>query len=141
MNLPNTHSCRFTPEEKAKRPHLSFIPFAWGPLNCIGMRFALLEVKMALIEILRKYKFVQAPDTEVCHMQRCIHLLSLYCHCAGYNTMSDTQAFIFTHCALCVHVCVCVCVWRMHTVKCMHVLFPLYLLLHGVYISVQQLLL
>ena len=29
------------------------------------MRFALLEAKMALIELLRKYTFVRAPDTEV----------------------------------------------------------------------------
>ena len=29
------------------------------------MRFALLEAKMALIELLKKYTFVRAPDTEV----------------------------------------------------------------------------
>ena len=56
---------RFTPEEKAKRPALCHIPFGWGPRNCIGMRFALMEVKMALIEILQKYKFVRTPETEV----------------------------------------------------------------------------
>ena len=55
---------RFTPEEKAKRPALCHIPFGWGPRNCIGMRFALMEAKMALIEILKKYSFVRAPDTE-----------------------------------------------------------------------------
>ena len=56
---------RFTPEEKAKRPALCHMPFGWGPRNCIGMRFALMEAKMALIEILKKYTFVQAPETEV----------------------------------------------------------------------------
>ena len=56
---------RFTPEEKAKRPALCHIPFGWGPRNCVGMRFALMEVKMALIEILQKYKFVRTPETEV----------------------------------------------------------------------------
>ena len=70
--LPHFLSCllppsfvRFTPEEKAKRPNVCHMPFGWGPRNCIGMRFALMEAKMALIEILRKYTFVRAPETEV----------------------------------------------------------------------------
>jgi len=29
------------------------------------MRFALMEAKMALIEIMKKYTFVHAPETEV----------------------------------------------------------------------------
>ena len=29
------------------------------------MRFALLEAKVALMELLKKYTFVRAPDTEV----------------------------------------------------------------------------
>ena len=62
------HAHRFTPEEKAKRHPLAHMPFGWGPRNCIGMRFALLETKFALISVLRKYKFVRAPETEVCIM-------------------------------------------------------------------------
>ena len=56
---------RFTPEERAKRPQLAHMPFGFGPRNCIGMRFALLEAKIALIELLKRYTFVRAPDTEV----------------------------------------------------------------------------
>ena len=56
---------RFSPEEKAKHTHLSHMPFGWGPLRCMGMRFGLMEMKLAVIEILKKCKFVQAPDTEV----------------------------------------------------------------------------
>ena len=69
---------RFRPEEKEKRPQLCHMPFGWGPRNCIGMRFALLEAKMALIYILRKYTFVQAPDTEV---RVVVHPSLITCSC------------------------------------------------------------
>ncbi len=55
---------RFTKEEKAKRHPLAHMPFGWGPRSCIASRLALLEAKMALIAIMKEYKFVEAPDTE-----------------------------------------------------------------------------
>ena len=58
-------SCRFTSEEKAKRPSTVYMPFGVGQRNCVGARFAMLEMKMMFIQILRKVKFVQAPDTQV----------------------------------------------------------------------------
>jgi len=86
--------CRFTAEEKAKRPQLAHMPFGWGPRNCIGMRFALLEAKIALIGILQKYSFVRGPETEVLigkllvvqctitalyiALKRCVHLQLMY---------------------------------------------------------------
>lgn len=59
------HAQRFTAEEKAKRPQLCYMPFGFGPRNCVGMRFAMLEAKIALIEVLRKFTFVRCPETEV----------------------------------------------------------------------------
>ena len=41
------------------------MPFGYGPRNCIGMRFALLEEKMALIEMISKFKIALAPETKV----------------------------------------------------------------------------
>ena len=32
----------------------------------MGMRFALLEAKIALIELHKRYTFTRAPETEVC---------------------------------------------------------------------------
>jgi len=67
--------CRFTPEEKAKRHPCAYLPFGYGPRNCIGMRFALFEMKMALISILQKYRIVLAPETEVRELTNDVFLL------------------------------------------------------------------
>ena len=56
---------RFTAEEKAKRHPCAYLPFGLGPRNCVGMRFALMEAKMALIEIVRNFKIELAPETKV----------------------------------------------------------------------------
>ena len=56
---------RFTPEEKAKHGLCDWMPFGVGPRHCIAMRLALLEVKVAVAYLVRKYKFVRSIDREV----------------------------------------------------------------------------
>lgn len=46
----------FRPERFAGRSYgINFIPFGEGPRNCVGMRFALIQVKFALIRLIQNY--------------------------------------------------------------------------------------
>ncbi len=53
----------FNKENSAKRSPYTFLGFGQGPRACIGMRFALLEAKVALVSVLRRYKFQKCPQT------------------------------------------------------------------------------
>ena len=54
---------RFSKEAKNDRHPMSFLGFSQGPRNCIGLRFALLELKVGLIKILKEYEIVACADT------------------------------------------------------------------------------
>ncbi|XP_015908100.1 cytochrome P450 3A24 isoform X2 [Parasteatoda tepidariorum] len=55
---------RFSPENKDKINPIAYQPFGAGPRNCIGMRFALMEAKLALAQILSKYSLKRCSKTE-----------------------------------------------------------------------------
>uniref|UniRef100_A0A2C9JZV5 Cytochrome P450 n=1 Tax=Biomphalaria glabrata TaxID=6526 RepID=A0A2C9JZV5_BIOGL len=55
---------RFSEENVSKRDSLSFVPFGSGPRLCLGMRLAYLELKLALVHVLRKVKVELNDKTE-----------------------------------------------------------------------------
>ncbi|KAG4065465.1 hypothetical protein HA402_002699 [Bradysia odoriphaga] len=63
---------KFWPEPDQFRPErfendfekFSFLPFGAGPRNCIGMRFAYMELQLALANLILKYRFEPGPSTE-----------------------------------------------------------------------------
>lgn len=54
---------RFLPEEVEKRPSFCYLPFGLGPKQCIGIRMALLELKIGLVKILQRVKFERGVGT------------------------------------------------------------------------------
>lgn len=55
---------RFMGDEKKERPSHLFLPFGAGPRNCIGLRFALITAKSAMVALLKNFKFSACSKTE-----------------------------------------------------------------------------
>ncbi|XP_055375631.1 probable cytochrome P450 6a20 isoform X2 [Condylostylus longicornis] len=56
---------RFSDINVEKRHPMAFLGFGDGPRNCIGMRFAKLQTKIALISILNSYKLFKSDKLQI----------------------------------------------------------------------------
>lgn len=56
---------RFNDENRKSRESVAFLGFGAGPRNCLGMRFAMVELKLLITTILAKYRLVSCEKTPV----------------------------------------------------------------------------
>ncbi|XP_050716925.1 cytochrome P450 3A41-like isoform X2 [Eriocheir sinensis] len=66
---------RFLPENKANIRPFTHLPFGMGPRNCIAMRFALMEAKVALAKVLLEAELEPAPGHEELVLESALGLL------------------------------------------------------------------
>jgi len=56
---------RFLPENRDKLTPYTYLPFGMGPRNCVGMRFALMEAKTAVVHLINKLQFSPSANTQI----------------------------------------------------------------------------
>nr|KAF6354670.1 hypothetical protein mMyoMyo1_003592 [Myotis myotis] len=56
---------RFSKENKDRINPYIYTPFGSGPRNCIGMRFALMNMKIALVRVLQNFSFKPCKETQI----------------------------------------------------------------------------
>ncbi len=54
---------RFTKEAAKERHSMAFMTFGLGPRNCMGLRFAMLDIKIAMVKMMRNFHLVPTADT------------------------------------------------------------------------------
>lgn len=55
--------CRFSEEAIKRRHPNAFMPFGDGPRVCIAVRFAMMEMKLTLANLLQRYEFTVSDKT------------------------------------------------------------------------------
>ena len=68
---------RFSSKEMTKRDTMNFIPFGAGPRQCIGQKLAILEIKIALTNVLKKFKVFTCEKTPVCDFKIPLHVYTV----------------------------------------------------------------
>ncbi|XP_061097754.1 cytochrome P450 3A30-like isoform X1 [Conger conger] len=56
---------RFSKENKDSMDPYAFLPFGAGPRNCIGMRLAVVLMKLAIVQVLQHFSIAACQETEI----------------------------------------------------------------------------
>ncbi|XP_060116484.1 cytochrome P450 3A9-like [Heteronotia binoei] len=56
---------RFSKENRENINPYTYLPFGAGPRNCIGMRFALVTMKVAIVRLLQQFSFRTCKETPI----------------------------------------------------------------------------
>ncbi|XP_034493849.1 thromboxane-A synthase isoform X2 [Ailuropoda melanoleuca] len=56
---------RFKAEARRRQRPFTYLPFGAGPRSCLGVRLGLLEVKLTLLHVLRRFRFEACAETQV----------------------------------------------------------------------------
>lgn len=61
----NGNACRWSPENKSSILPYTYLPFGGGPRGCIGSRFAMEQMKIAMCTLISQFEFYPAEETMV----------------------------------------------------------------------------
>uniref|UniRef100_A0A452TXS3 Cytochrome P450 3A n=1 Tax=Ursus maritimus TaxID=29073 RepID=A0A452TXS3_URSMA len=56
---------RFSKKNKDSINPYIYLPFGTGPRNCLGMRFAIMNMKLALVRVLQNFSFKPCKETQI----------------------------------------------------------------------------
>ena len=86
---------RFSPEAKAARNPFCYLPFGVGPHSCIGMHLAQQEIKIVMAAVLRRFRFVSCPQTQVCMFAFIMNLSACFSLAEGTFKVQTTVYAVY----------------------------------------------